>query len=433
MIENIALIMYLVCFVAAVLLSITGKVYLSLPILVPLIPLQNVLYRFHKYPLGKDFVDIILLAMLIGWALRSSSQGEKIIAPTMFNKLLIITGIYTFFSFIQGSFYLHTPLNLSGANVRLQTWKNYMILPLLFFITANNIKNVRQMKILMVAMFLSLLLVDLYTSRLIHFTPGLLSRDKLVGTFVYLGPNQLAAFYVHCIAMLAGIYLMHKKLLTRTGAAISIGLALFITLFLYSRGAYLAIIAVTLTIAIAKKRILILPLLVVLLTWESVLPQNVIDRIKETKTEEGTLDSSSQHRLDLWKESINLFMSNPVTGVGFDVIYQRGLIGTFKDTHNVFMKFLAEQGVVGIILLLLLFALSFKAGVMLFRTAQDTFLQGVGLGFATCVVGAFVTNLFGDRWTFMQVSSYYWVFLGLTARGLLITETEEDEYSPEYQ
>jgi hypothetical protein len=27
-------------------------------------------------------------------------------------------------------------------------------------------------------------------------------------------------------------------------------------------------------------------------------------------------------------------------------------------------------------------------------------------------------NLFGDRWTFLQVNGFFWVLLGLTARGL---------------
>jgi hypothetical protein len=48
---------------------------LGLYFLVPLLPLQNVLYRVHQYPGGKDLVDILVAAMIIGWVVRGLGKG----------------------------------------------------------------------------------------------------------------------------------------------------------------------------------------------------------------------------------------------------------------------------------------------------------------------------------------------------------------------
>ncbi|MHB9154961.1 MAG: O-antigen ligase family protein, partial [Endomicrobiales bacterium] len=355
--------------------------------------------------------------------------GEKMFETTPINKLIFITMAFTFFSLWQGAHTLGEPFTFSASNVRAQTWKNYMLLPLLYLITVNNIRSVRQMKWLLVIMFLALVPMDFYTARQIHFTPGLASRDKLVGTFVFLGPNQLAAFYVQTLLLLLGIFIVHRDRIYRLAAAGLMGAGLFITLFLYSRGAYIALLAGLLAISLIKKRILILPLLAVLFTWEAVLPATVVDRIKETQTAQGQLDTSSQHRLDLWKESLKLFASSPLTGIGFDVIYQQGLIGTFKDTHNIYVKVLAEQGIMGIVLFMLLLLSALKSGFQLYVSDTDTFLKGLGLGFTSSVIATMTANVFGDRWTFLQVSAYFWVCLALVVRGLLLVQRGEVETS----
>lgn len=121
-----------------------------------------------------------------------------------------------------------------------------------------------------------------------------------------------------------------------------------------------------------------------------------------------------------------MFASNPVSGVGFDVIHERGLKVGFKDTHNIYMKTLAEQGMLGFVLFMSLLIVGFKSGWRLFSRTDDGFLKGVGLGFMACVIGMAVTNLFGDRWTFLQIGGYFWVFMGLTARGLLLAGNEQE-------
>src|SRR3989339_2076854 len=121
MIENIALIIYIVGMSAMILLALFGRVDITVMFIVSLIPLQNVLYRMHLFPMGKDLVDIVLAAMVIGWILRSVIKHETILEPTPFNTLLIVMAIYTYFSLWQGAFCINDLASIGASNMRRQT------------------------------------------------------------------------------------------------------------------------------------------------------------------------------------------------------------------------------------------------------------------------------------------------------------------------
>jgi len=422
---NLALpLIFIVGISFVVLFSLAGKIHLSLLFLIPLFPLQNVIERLHQFPLGKDFIDIILIAMMLGWVFRSIINKEKIFEPTPLNKLLFIMAIFTYFSLWRSSTYLGFPPPVSASDVRVQNWKNYMIFPLLYFITVNNIKSLKQIKWLIIAMLVSMLIMDSYTLKQIRWMPGLASREKLDGTFVWAGVNVVAAFYAQYIFVLLGILIMHKKKVYKIIFGILFLVGVYITLFLYSRGAYAALITGFLAISLIKKRIFIIPLILLFMFWQSLLPATVVERINKTKTEQGVLDTSTQHRLELWKESIRLFKADPILGTGFNAVPFLGLAGGFTDTHNIYLRILAEQGLIGITIFLIFFLLALKSSWRLYKTASDALLKGLGLGFIACIIATLTTNMFGDRWTYLQLGAYFWVFLGLVVRGNLIARRQ---------
>lgn len=426
MVDLIAGSIFFVVLTIALILSLTGRIYLGLLFIVPLFPLQNVIERFHQFPFGKDFIDIVLIAMILGWVFRAFANKNKIFEQTPFNKILFVMVVYTYISLWIGSSYLNFSAPLSPGDVRVQTWKNYMLFPLLFFITVNNIKNLKQIKWLVLSMVLAMFIMDRYTGNQINWMPGFLSRSKICGTFVWLGPNEVAAFFATYTFVLLGIFLNDKRKIRRVLFAVAIILNLYCTLFLYSRGAYVAILAGLVFISFLTNKKLILPLILLLIFWQAVLPEQVIERINQTQTEEGTLDYSSQSRFELWERGLNLFKKVPIMGVGFGMIPYMAEIGR-GDTHNIYIEILVEQGIIGIIIFLLLLWLCLKNGLELYKTAGNPFLKGLGLGFAACVIATMVTNFFGDRWTYLQLGAYFWVFLGLVVRGNLITQQEKLE------
>ena len=71
-------------------LSLTGKTQWGLMFLVGLLPLTNVTDKLHSFPLGKDFVDILLIIMIIGWVIGSMVRGEKLVEKSALNTIMAV-------------------------------------------------------------------------------------------------------------------------------------------------------------------------------------------------------------------------------------------------------------------------------------------------------------------------------------------------------
>jgi len=134
-------------------------------------------------------------------------------------------------------------------------------------------------------------------------------------------------------------------------------------------------------------------------------------------------ESSVAVRLDLWNHAVRLFERNPIFGTGFGG-FELSLPknAEFKDTHNLYLKILSEQGVIGLSLLLLVFFMALRSGQKLYRKAQTPFQKGLGFGFLGCTVAFIVTNMFGDRWSYFVLGDYFWIVWGLVDREILMSD-----------
>src|SRR5262249_2587928 len=147
---------------------------------------------------------------------------------------------------------------------------------------------------------------------------------------------------------------------------------------------------------------------------------------------------SAQERIELWEDAMTLFKRNPITGTGFQTYRSMQRLG-YADTHNYYVKVLAETGGVGCFLFLVLVWKLIRSGTRLFSRTEDhcsgallfvstefPFWRGIALGFVVMMASAAVLNLFGDRGTYQQADGYLWVMLGCVIRGQL-TVAEEPE------
>ena len=394
-------------------ICLSGKVRYGLFFLVPLMPLQNVVEKLYDLPMGNNFNDILLLGMVFGWILSSGGRKGFFLGKSSLNILLFIWFIYTYLTLWHGSMYLGQPPPINPAEPRLQNWKNYMVFPLLFFLTANNLRNVADMKRMLLVMCASMFLMNFYNVQQVHDMGSWISRTKVNGTFVWLGANEVAAFYATYTFVLLGIFLFEKNKRWKILLIILILVNLYIDLFMFSRGGYLATLAAFLWMAFMRKKFLIIPIIVLVVFWQAILPKTVIERLTFSE-EEGQLDVSAQTRLTIWEESFVYIEQSPIFGVGFNVFSH---LGMQRDTHNIYLKTFAEQGIIGLIFLLIIYGISFKRALYLYARAADPFLKGLGLGFSACVLAVIVGNFFGDRWTHMSLSAFFWVFLGMVERG----------------
>src|SRR2546426_1735304 len=113
--------------------------------LIPLLPLQTVRYRLHELPLGEKFVDIMLLGVILGMIFRRDGTS---FLKTPLNRFIAILAAFLYISLWHGSFYLGEPAPLNLQDPRFSDWKNYLVMPLVFFVVASAIREVRHIKIL---------------------------------------------------------------------------------------------------------------------------------------------------------------------------------------------------------------------------------------------------------------------------------------------
>jgi len=188
----------------------------------------------------------------------------------------------------------------------------------------------------------------------------------------------------------------------------------FCVLFLFSRAAYMGmIVGVSLLLLIRNRKLLIIFLLI-LMFWQTALPGKVKERIQQTHDRYGQLDESAALRIIVWHHSMDLFARNPVMGVGFGVFPYLGL--ELGDTHNIYLKILAEQGILGFFIFLILLIIMFIQGIVLHMHGETDMQRALGLGFVLCLLVLMVNNVFGDRWSYMELNSNLWVFAALVAR-----------------
>jgi O-antigen ligase len=141
-----------------------------------------------------------------------------------------------------------------------------------------------------------------------------------------------------------------------------------------------------------------------------------------TTDEYDELDLSSEMRIKVWKDSMELFRSSPLVGIGFNTFPYLGF--ALGDAHNLYVKILLEQGIVGLIIFMMIIIIALFYGWKLYRRAKDDLFKGLGIGFFLCTISLLISNFFGDRWTYLPLGAYFWAFMALVVRANIITKEE---------
>jgi O-antigen ligase len=399
--------------IAAFFAGLTGRVQWTLLLVTLLLPLRNVVEKLQMYPGGTQYLDLLFFSMILGW-LFSSSEKKPLFDRSSLNGPAIFLILYTTFSLMYGSFSLTGVPSVDPGDPRVQDWKNFCLLPVLFFLTLNNIQDKTWMWRMFWVMCFSIMIMGYYTSTQITWFSSLTSRAKISGTFQFLGPNEVAAFINQCTIILMGVFFFMKRSRNKLLLLALILLNIYCIIFLYSRAAYIGLAIGMFVLFAFKKRLLLIPLILVGLLWQVVLPAKAIERIKETKNEYGELDESSERRIVMWEVGLQHFSESPIVGIGYGVFRHLGL--DLEDTHNIYIKLMVEQGTIGLLIFFIVVFCFIYEGFQLYQKGEDDLSKGLGLGFMACMFTLMVNNFFGDRWAYFELSAYIWIFAGLVSR-----------------
>ena len=410
--------------IVVMVISIFRRPEWGLFLIVALAPQPNIYYKFYDFPLGKDFLDLAFFAVVAGMIVNKRGVVKNV------NSIVVsIFIVISFLALVNSSMRFSLPFPISLKNPLLADWKNYAMMIAMYFLALNGIKDERDQKSMVIIMCLVVLFISIRSYRAYTGGAAFSESSRYGGPFetVGLGANHLGAFIAHYSSVCLGLLLLDQNRWRKRLYLAAVLFSLHPLFFSYSRGAYAAALGVLLFFGFIKKRSLLILVFCLYLGWQAILPASVVDRISMTRSESGELESSAAARLNLWNYAIDLYRQNLIFGVGFGG-YNLSVLdktGKPRDVHSIYLKTLSEQGIVGFGLLLLVFCMAFYSGRKLFKMAKTPFQKGLGLGFIGCVIASMITNMFGDRWSFDVLGTYFWVFWGLVDRGVLIAKTSE--------
>ncbi|MGC2321686.1 MAG: O-antigen ligase family protein [Terriglobales bacterium] len=420
---NIIPLMLYVGILVASLLAMVWRPILGLYVLTLLIPLQTTREKLQQFPAGDHVIYILILSVIIGGLM---GRGAKLPRSPL-NGIIIALFVLTYISLWHGSFFLNFPVPLH-MDYRMTLWANLAFMPVLYFASLYAIKDEKQMRILLAIMSVSAFLVAFtffrtnYGRDFSHFSWG--RRDA--GTIGYAGVNGLGAYAAGALAFIVAYISCENSKIRKLGLLGLIAILMYSLLYSYSRGAYMGFIAALVIQGFLKNRKLLIIVVVLLCSWRLILPESVLERITMTYGEDGKLESSSADRVLIWEDAEKLVMENPLFGTGFATYAFMHRVKHYEDTHNYYMKMIVENGSIGLILLLAVILTAARQSYLLFRSAEQPFFRGVGLGLLGLLTSVLIVNIFGDRFSYLQVNGCTWVLMACVVRSrVLLQEASE--------
>ncbi len=170
-------------------------------------------------------------------------------------------------------------------------------------------------------------------------------------------PNDLAQAIVVAIPFVFNLILYEKLMLKRIILMAIGALMLFAFLLTGSRGGFLGL-AVVMFLLIRRKTGTIVGAVISVICLVGLLafaPDYMIERLETASPYEGT----GAGRIEIWYEGWQMFLSNPILGVGMNNYPE--YVSTHHVAHNSFVHVAAELGLPGLIVWMGLLYFSFKA------------------------------------------------------------------------
>jgi putative inorganic carbon (hco3(-)) transporter len=419
LIHYVPLIAYL-GFWVMIIRSLTGRPLLGLYYLIPFLPYRTMRDHFLNYPLGENMLTILVLAVIVGGLIQA-----KHLPKSKLYLIWLVFGVYLYLSMWYGTALGNAPAPLWLSDDNFVTWKDYMLIPLTFVATALVVEDRKAVRTVILITALSLLFID--RSCLLESmsrTWGTFDENKRDSGPLGFGSNQTAAYLAQFAMFFWGFeqFLKRKKLKILCYGLVA--LTIFAILYTFSRGAYLAVLASVFVLGVLKDRKLLIIGGVFLFTWQVVVPTAVRQRVNMTESSNGQLEDSANERVKLWEAAETSILSSPVLGNGFATYQMANHVDNLKDTHNWYVKVLVETGFVGLIIVLFMLQQMLAVSYRLFRRADDPLFRGLGLGLFLAIWACIVANLFGDRWTYLEITGPLWVLIGTAICATHLPEFE---------
>jgi O-antigen ligase len=376
--------------------------------------------HFLDWPLGGHVPLFLVVAVIVGAILH----GERLPKSKLYIIWLVI-GVYLYLSMWLGAALGNAPSPLWLSDLNFVTWKDYMLIPLVFVAASLVVEDRKAVRMVILITAITILFID--RGCILEFRNHSMATfdesKRDVGPLGY-GSNLTAAYLASFAMFIWGFLQFIKAKKYKLPGYGLVAITLYATMYMFSRGGYVAVLVGVLVLGFLKDRKLLVILGVFLLTWQTIVPTAVHQRVTMTENVNGQLDASAEGRVLLLKESWNSFLQSPIVGNGYATFQYGQHAYNLTDTHDWFIKVLVETGVVGLIMYLILLQQIFALGYRLFRRGKDPMYRGLGLGLLLALCSSMVSNCFGDRWSFLEITGPLFVLVAAAVRAAQLTAEE---------
>jgi O-antigen ligase len=238
---------------------------------------------------------------------------------------------------------------------------------------------------------------------------------RISGTFTY---SNIFGFYMVLILPLVVTLFLHypKFTLKKFGLGILCLMmitALFLTL---SRGSWIGIATAILVISILKYRKLLIISIIFLIIFSPI----IAIRFQEM--------SAFMARIILWEAGFNLFVNNPILGIGLggfeSSITIIKIAGTSTHPHNEYLRFAVETGVFGLGAFLWMLINLIRNMVNIYKKTLCPYFQSIMLG-VIAIFSSYIIMCMNE--SMYRIPGFIWVFYTLAAIPYIISNMKEEE------
>ena len=241
-------------------------------------------------------------------------------------------------------------------------------------------------------------------------------------TAIYSVSNAVALFEVPVVAVAASVLLYSTDWLDRLVSLLIVALGTVSALLTFSRGGYVALFAVAITLALTHRRRLWLLALVAILTLAALRVPGVAGRVWHDLSPTDPSNSLAP-RVQLWGVTLRMLAHHPLFGsglAGFSAAiepYRNGFPEQQIYPHNILLNFWTETGILGVVAFAWLMVKTFVATLRGWLHGSPGW-RPYQLGVLLFLVAVLAHGLVDVPFFKNDLSLQFWAFLGLASAAI---------------
>ena len=374
---------------------------------------------------GISIVNLTLYILFMFWAIRII-KNRRIIQPNNVNIYIVFLVLIAGFSILIKLLLGEVPIrSLKTEFFDLKTWANPF---LFFFVFYNIIDNERVCKLgiigliyFLVLTLLPMLLQAFGISRLDMIGDFSAQSERFAG---FAEANQYATFLVLLAPLSFTYFLFRKSMIIKILTlilTIMIIIGLFFTgsrggaiSFFVAIGIYIILVYRQKLINFKRAQIFYFIITIIFITSFAILPvkikQHIINRISIRSYD--SVNQFTGQRATIFLHGLKLFNESPIFGHGHGtfVYLINKKYNIMFNSHNDFLLYLVNYGIVGLTILLLLFGKIFMHVNNAFKSSANNWRKGLYASYIAGFSGYIVSMMFVNV---MTPTVIFWIYTAL--------------------